>query len=343
MRIALITHALAAGVGYTGADFAFDPPPRRQIGVPTLAVIGSGKRVGKTAVSGHLARLLADRGDRVVVVAMGRGGPARPELVEGDDGGIGVDELLERSRAGEHAASDFLEDAALARVPAVGARRCGSGLLGTPYMSNVDEAVELALGHEPELIVLEGSGAAVPPIAADRTVLVHSATMGAPGAGFGRYRLLVSDLVVATMCEPPYATPEQLAALETVRPLVRTVLRPVPDMPLAGRRVALFTTAPDPALMAAHLRSEHGADVRAAFGSLSDRDQLQRDLEAAEVAGADVYVTEVKAAGIDLVAAAARERGRDVVLCNNVPQSLEGEPDLDRLLLDLADQAVGRG
>jgi cyclic 2,3-diphosphoglycerate synthetase len=95
--------------------------------------------------------------------------------------------------------------------------------------------------------------------------------------------------------------------------------------------------------MAAHLRSEHGADVRAAFGSLSDRDQLRHDLEAAEAAGVDAYVTEVKAAGIDLVAAAARERGRDVVLCNNVPQSLEGEPDLDRLLLDLADQAVGRG
>jgi predicted dinucleotide-utilizing enzyme len=83
--------------------------------------------------------------------------------------------------------------------------------------------------------------------------------------------------------------------------------------------------------------------VVSASGSLSDRDQLARDLESAEAAGADVYVTEVKAAGIDLVASAARATGRDVVLCNNQPLSLGGEPGLDRLLLDLADQAVANG
>ena len=145
------------------------------------------------------------------------------------------------------------------------------------------------------------------------------------------------------MCEAPYATPEQLVALDAGRPVVKTVLRPVPDAPLAGRRVALFTTAPDPELMAAHLRTEHGADVVAAFGSLSDRDQLTRDLASAETSGADVLLTEVKAAAIDMVAAAARDRGCEVVLCNNQPRALHGEPDLDRLLLALADQAVGRG
>ena len=49
--------------------------------LPSLAVIGSGKRVGKTAVAGHLARLLAETRD-VVVVAMGRGGPPEPVVVE---------------------------------------------------------------------------------------------------------------------------------------------------------------------------------------------------------------------------------------------------------------------
>ena len=48
--------------------------------VPSLAVIGTGKRVGKTAVTAHVARLLARDRD-VVVVAMGRGGPPEPELV----------------------------------------------------------------------------------------------------------------------------------------------------------------------------------------------------------------------------------------------------------------------
>ena len=125
--------------------------------------------------------------------------------------------------------------------------------------------------------------------------------------------------------------------------LVRTVLRPVPDAPVEGRRVALFTTAPDAALMASHLRAEHGADVVAAFGSLSDREQLARDLASPQAAEAEVFLTEVKAAAIDLVAASAREQGREVVLCNNQPHALAGEPDLDRLLIGLAEGAVARG
>ena len=66
--------ALAAGLPYVGADFRFDPPVFEPIDVPSIAVIGTGKRVGKTAVTAHLARLLA-RDREVVVVAMGRGGP----------------------------------------------------------------------------------------------------------------------------------------------------------------------------------------------------------------------------------------------------------------------------
>ena len=88
-----------------------------------------------------------------------------------------------------HAASDFLEDAVLAGVPTVGARRCGGGLSGGTYLSNVEEAVRLAETLDPELLLLEGSGAAVPPIAPARTVLVTSARRpargadGRPGAG----------------------------------------------------------------------------------------------------------------------------------------------------------------
>ena len=55
-----------------------------------------------TAVTAHLARLLARDRD-VVVVAMGRGGPPEPELIAAPPT---VEELVERSRAGRHAASD---------------------------------------------------------------------------------------------------------------------------------------------------------------------------------------------------------------------------------------------
>src|SRR5947209_14330738 len=49
--------------------------------LPSLSIAGTGKRVGKTAVAGYVARLLAEDRD-VVVVAMGRGGPADPEIAE---------------------------------------------------------------------------------------------------------------------------------------------------------------------------------------------------------------------------------------------------------------------
>src|SRR5262249_39929048 len=70
-RFRWASRALAAGLSYIGADFRFDPPPYEEVGAPSIAVIGTGKRVGKTAVSTHLARLLSRDRD-VVVVTMGR-------------------------------------------------------------------------------------------------------------------------------------------------------------------------------------------------------------------------------------------------------------------------------
>src|SRR5712664_3743108 len=102
------TRALAAGLPYVGADFRFDPPVFEPFELPSIAVIGTGKRVGKTAVTAHLARLLA-RDRSVVVVAMGRGGPPEPEVVATPPT---IDDLVARSRAGRHAASDHLELAA---------------------------------------------------------------------------------------------------------------------------------------------------------------------------------------------------------------------------------------
>src|SRR5439155_19751646 len=130
-RMRWISRALAAGLPYVGADFRFDPPAFEPFPLPSIAVIGTGKRVGKTAVTAHLARLLARDRD-VVVVAMGRGGPPEPELVTSPPT---VEQLVERSRAGRHAASDHLEIAALAQVPTIGCRRAGGGLAGAVFTS----------------------------------------------------------------------------------------------------------------------------------------------------------------------------------------------------------------
>src|SRR5437588_13082034 len=74
-RVRLICHARAGGLEYAGPDFHFRPPRTVAVPTPTVAVVGTGKRVGKTAVSAHMARLLRAAGREVVVVAMGRGGP----------------------------------------------------------------------------------------------------------------------------------------------------------------------------------------------------------------------------------------------------------------------------
>ena len=58
-RLLWASRALAAGARYEGADFAFSPPELEPVARPSVAVIGTGKRVGKTAVTGHVARLYA--------------------------------------------------------------------------------------------------------------------------------------------------------------------------------------------------------------------------------------------------------------------------------------------
>src|SRR3954466_13141351 len=133
LRLQLASRFLAVGLPYVGADFRFDPPTFHPFELPSIAVIGTGKRVGKTAVATHVARLLA-RDRKVVCVAMGRGGPPEPELVMSPPT---IEELVARSRAGQHAASDFLELAALTGLPAVGCRRAGGGIAGAPFVSNV--------------------------------------------------------------------------------------------------------------------------------------------------------------------------------------------------------------
>ena len=311
-RFALASRALAAGVPYVGADFRFDPPAFEPFALPSVAVIGTGKRVGKTAVTGHLAQLLASDRD-VVVVAMGRGGPAEPEVIEAAPT---LEGLLALSRAGRHAASDHLETAALAGVPTVGCRRCGGGLAGATFTSTVIEGAGLAAALEPDLVVFDGSGAAIPPVAVGARVLVaHDLE-----SGLNPYRALVSDLVL-TMSSEVAATAEALG-----RRAFRFELRLEPVEPLDGRRAAVFTAGP--------ARLDHLENVVHASQSLADRARLAGELDGLD---ADVYVVELKAAAIDVVAEHADARGVEVVLAANEVVA----PGLDEALFELAEVASG--
>jgi cyclic 2,3-diphosphoglycerate synthetase len=336
-RFALASRVLSRGLSYLGADFRFDPPAREPFPLPSLAVVGTGKRVGKTAVTGHIARVVAAR-KRVVVVAMGRGGPAEPETITVPPT---VEALVALSRAGRHAASDHLETAALTGVETVGCRRCGGGLAGAVFSSNVAAGAGIAVELGPDFVIFDGSGAAVPPVATDRTIVVVGGNQDpAVVAGFlNTYRLLLADLVIVTMAE-------QGSGWEAVRDAARaiarsesevvaTVLRPRPTREIRERSVAYFCTAPRSAhrVLASHLASEHGAEIVHVSGNLADRAALREELPTIE---ADVFLVELKAAAIDVVAEHALLRGAEVVLAANDVVSHSVEQGLDEILLEMS-------
>src|SRR3954470_5071476 len=240
--------ALDLGLRYEGADFELRPPEfaPAPFAAPSLAVIGTGKRTGKTAVCGHWATLLREAGHDPLIVAMGRGGPAEPVLASPE---TSLADLLAIARSGRHAASDYLEDAVLAGVTTVGCRRVGGGLAGACVESNVVAGAQLAAEQDPGVVLFEGSGASLPPVEVDATVCVVGSRAGALHE-LGPYRLLRSRL-------PPVASPAPQRALvapddanlaaDVARwcrgPAIRFTLEPEPVEPInEGMRVAFFTT-----------------------------------------------------------------------------------------------------
>ena len=346
-RHRLISVALARDVPYEGADFSFTPPPRPRVcAKPSIAVIGTGKRTGKTAVSGFIARTMKENGHPPAIVAMGRGGPPDPQVMRGDEIEMEAKDLLAIVEEGRHAASDYIEDALLGRVPTVGCRRCGGGLAGAVDFSNVVDGVKIANDLPGDALVLEGSGSAIPPVHTDVSILVVPSSCPTEflHSYMGPYRLLLSDFVVLTMCEEPFGSPSQISAItseirssfrtskgEGSQPeieILRTVFRPRPTRSVEGRRVFVATTAPEAAggSIKTHLEEDESCEVVGITHALSDRERLEK-----EIAGiadkADTLLCEVKAAGIDVATRQAIEAELDVVYMDNVPTSLDDDDE----------------
>lgn len=357
-RLRFASISLAAGARYQGSDFALSPPNFHKLKrKPSLSIIGTGKRIGKTAISGYISRTImadfAGQVDReaVVVVAMGRGGPLEPEVITGRERHIGVSELLAYSREGKHAASDYFEDAVLSGVTTVGCRRCGGGMAGMPFISNVVEGARIAEDLPADLLIFEGSGAALPPVKVNRTICVAGADQPLDYIlGYlGMYRMLIADAVILTMCEEPLASAEKIRLLREgigkINPsasVVATVLRPRPDGDLAGKRVAYFTTAQDEIVerITAYLEDNFGCSVKFTSTGLADRRQLRADLASLGEESVDVFLTEIKAAAIDVVTEEADRRGTETVFCDNVPVEVDGPGRLKPLIEKLAAEAI---
>jgi cyclic 2,3-diphosphoglycerate synthase len=290
-KLRLASLALHLGLRYEAPGLRLDPPRYERVPFdgPTVAVIATGKRTGKTALACHLVRLVRDRDP--VIVAMGRGGPTEPVVAEPD---TSLDDLLPIAERGEHAASDYLEDAVLAGVRTVGCRRVGGGLAGAPAESNVSAGARLAASLRPGLIVFEGSGSCIPPVEVDRTVCIIGPGEPEP---LSDYRLLRADLLLAH------------EGAVAPRGALRFRLEPEPAEKVPeGASVAVFTTgAPPPA----------GLEPAVASTNLARRSALVEDVERA--AGCDVWLTELKAAAVDTVAMRARDHGARVILLRNRP------------------------
>jgi cyclic 2,3-diphosphoglycerate synthetase len=317
MKLRLAALALHLGLAYEAPGALLTPPHYARVDFdgPKLAVIATGKRTGKTAVAGHWAGLLRERGTRPVIVAMGRGGPPEPQVAEV---GTSLADLRAIAADGRHAASDYLEDAVIAGVTTVGCRRVGGGLVGQPFESNMAEGARLATSLAPDTLIFEGSGSCIPPLEADATVCIvgHDADV----SGLAMYSLLRSRLALVMGDRPLYGFPcpalRCRLEIESVEPLPDTA------------RVAFFTTGA-PAI--------DWLEPVVASTALARRGELEHDLERAAAERCDVYLTELKAAAIDTVALRAEQKGARVIFLRNRPVALDG--DLDAELLDLHDHA----
>ena len=187
----------------------------------------------------------------------------------------------------------------------------------------------------------------MPPVDVERRVLVAGAHQDPEYiVGFlGTYRLLLSDLVLLTMAEEPMAGPEKVhglvQAIQEVRTeltVIPTVFRPRPVGKIEGLKLGYVSTAPPAVLdtLAKHLEEHYGCEVLATSGNLSDREKLAADLDA--MSGVEAYLTEIKAAAVDVVTRRGSVERKPVLYCDNDPVG-EG---LDRALLGLAREAVAQ-
>ena len=351
-RFKIACKVLNEGISYEGPDFKFEPTTQYEImEKPSITILGTGKRIGKTAVSGFVSRLIDNNGYEPCVIAMGRGGPEEPEVVHGEKLEINAKFLLEQSEKGVHAASDHWEDALMSRILTIGCRRCGGGMAGEVFMTNMKKGAKLANEVDAKFAIFEGSGAAIPPIKTDKKIVLVGANQPIENLTtyFGPYRISLGDLVILTMCEEPMADDEKIKNIEEfvneVNPnaaVISTVFRPKPLGDIAGKKVLFATTAPEGVKdkLVDYLERNYDCKIIGTTAHLSNRPLLRQDMEK-YMDKAEVMLTELKAAAVDVATKDAIAAGLEVIYCDNIPVTInESYPDLAESVLNLVDSAI---
>ena len=328
-RMKIASYCLANNCSYMGPDFLFsseneDIHCKKFI----LSIIGTGKRIGKTAISSYVTKIYAGEGIDVCVIAMGRGGPETPVIIRGDKIDITPRYLLEISNKGMHASSDYIEDALTSRVTTIGCRRCGGGFGGKIFMSNIKEGIKIAEKLNPDLIIVEGSGASIPDVKTDAVICVVGAYQdwNAIVGYLGIYRILSADLIMLTMCEEPMASQDKIIdikrEIKKINPdavIMETIFRPQPLSDIAGKKIFMGMTSNkiiEPVIKN-YMENNFKCRIKKISFNLGNRAALRKDLK--KTNDYDTIVTELKAASVDILTDHALRHEKEIVYMNNVP------------------------
>ena len=151
------------------------------------------------------------------------------------------------------------------------------------------------------------------------------------------------------MCEEPMADKDKINAIEEfvsdVNPdatVISTVFRPKPLDDISGKKVLFATTAPEDVKdkLVDYLESNYDCEIIGTTAHLSNRPLLREDMEK-YMAKADVMLTELKAAAVDVATKDAIAAGLEVVYCDNIPVTIDDSyPDLAQSVLKLVDSAI---
>jgi cyclic 2,3-diphosphoglycerate synthetase len=224
-------------------------------------------------------------------------------------------------------------------------------MAGEVFLTNMKKGARLANEVESKFVIFEGSGAAIPPIKTDRKITLIGANQPIENLTtyFGPYRVGLGDLVILTMCEEPMCSDEKIAKIEEfvseVNPdavVISTVFRPKPLDDISGKKVLFATTAPEEVKdkLVEYLEANFGCEVIGTTAHLSNRPLLREDMKK-YMDKADVMLTELKAAAVDVATKDAIAAGLEVVYCDNIPVPInDSYPDLAESVINLVDSAI---